>query len=145
MEILVDVTIRAILALGVNLAAQPGQLVEPIDTATLAAIQTAEATVSGDGSVSISADHQTLTINPPSAGYLATQAQIAAAKALRAQHRAALGALYANATANSAQITSDLAALATIVSALQAGTQPTAAQQVIIDRVLCRLLIVLAG
>ena len=41
-------------------------------------------------------------------------------------------------------MTSDLTALAALATALQAGTAPTAAQQLIIDRVLVRLVVMLA-
>ncbi len=67
----------------------------------------------------------------------------AAATALITQHATALNGLWASMTGNSALVNSDIAALNTIANALQGGTQPTAAQQLIIDRVYLRLLVLL--
>jgi len=75
----------------------------------------------------------------------AAAAALAAKLALIDQHHTALNGQYAALTATPATIAADLAAFATIVQALNSGTQPTAAQQVIILRVLCRMLVVLLG
>lgn len=119
-----------------------GRVIEDV-TAVLPAIEAALITVIGDGGVSISPDHQTITVIPPSAAWQQQHTATLAKRALVAQHIAALAPLYTTITASPTQIQNDLTALATIAVALQAGTQPTAAQQVIIDRVLVRLMIVL--
>lgn len=69
-------------------------------------------------------------------------AAYAASQALTQQHVAALAAIKEALTANAAGITSDLAALQTIATALQAGTQLTAAQVTIILRTIVRVLVV---
>jgi len=145
MEAAVISATRVVAALGVGLAPLAGQVVEELTDAVYAQLVADLATVTGNGSVTLSADHGTITVNPPSADYTANQAAIAAQIALVAQHRATLSALYASQTANTAQIAADLTALSTIMNALDAGTQPTAAQQVIIDRVYGRLFIILFG
>jgi len=145
MEAAVVSATRIVAAVGIGLAALAGQGVEELTDAVYAQLVADVATVTGNGSVTLSADHGTITVNPPSADYTANQAAIAAQIALVAQHRAKLAALYASQTSNAQQITDDLNALSTIMTALDAGTQPTAAQQVIIDRVYGRLFIILFG
>jgi len=143
MDATINTTTRAITQLGTSLVAATGGVVETLDDATLAQVLTALSTVIGDGNVSISADHQTITVNPPSAAWVQQNTVDTARLTLIAQHKAALAAQFATMNASPAQTQNDLTALATIATALQAGTQPTAAQQVIIDRVLVRLMIVL--
>ena len=143
MEVLVNTATNAVVALGSNLAPLPGCTVFTVSSAVYSAILTALRSVTGDGYVTLGADLVTVGSVAASAGWTTSQTAAAARRTLVAQHRTALAHLYAGATANSAQIAGDLTALQTIAGALQAGTVPTAAQQVIIDRVYLRLFIVL--
>jgi len=143
MELLLDAVTRRVLAYGDNLVAGAGQVVETLTAAELVNFQRAISQVQGDGYVTVSADHQTIAVVPPSAAWTAAQTALAAAQALQTQHRTALANLYATLTANSTLTGNDLTALTTIANALAAGTQPTAAQQLIIDRVYLRLLVIL--
>ena len=143
MDVLLTSATHGVLALGSGLVAGAGQEVVRVSSATYSAILTALASVTGDGYVTLGADLVTVGSVAASAGWTTSQTAAAARRTLVAQHRTALAHLYAGATANSAQIAGDLTALQTIAGALQAGTVPTAAQQVIIDRVYLRLFIVL--
>jgi hypothetical protein len=75
----------------------------------------------------------------------AAAAAKAATAALIEQHVQALAAQYAALTANPAGMQADILAFATICQALKNGVQPTTAQQLIIDRVLCRMIVILLG
>jgi len=143
MELLLDATTRRVLAYGDSLVAGTGQVVETLLPAELASFQAAISTVQGDGFVTVSTDHQTIAVVPPSAAWTAAQTALAAAQALQTQHRTALANLYSTMTSNGTLTSNDLTALSTIANALAAGTQPTAAQQLIIDRVYLRLLVIL--
>ena len=143
MELLLDTATRRVLAYGDSLVAGTGQVVETLVPAELVNFQAAIGKVQGDGYVTVSADHQTIAVVPPSAAWTAAQTALAAAVALKSEHKTALSNLYAALTANSTLTGNDLTALTTIANALAAGTQPTAAQQLIIDRVYLRLLVIL--
>jgi len=143
MELLLDAATRRVLAYGDSLVAAAGQVVEILTVAELVNFQTAISKVQGDGYVTVSADHQTITVVPPSAAWTAAQTALAAAVALKSEHKTALANLYVTLTSNGTLTSSDLTALTTIANALAAGTQPTAAQQLIIDRVYLRLLVIL--
>ena len=143
MDVLLTSATHGVLALGSGLVAGAGQEVVRVSSATYSAILTALQSVTGDGYVTLGADLVTVGSVAASAGWTTSQTAAAARRTLVAQHKTALAHLYAGATANSAQIAGDLTALQTIAGALQAGTVPTAAQQVIIDRVYLRLFIVL--
>lgn len=145
MEAAIRAADRAVRALGDNLAPLAGQVVEEVTAAVAAQIQTALASVQGDGYATLSADHATVAVVPPSAAWQAAQAHIKQGIQFKQQHVAALQPIYASITQDPAQMSADLAALSTIAHALQTGVQPTAAQQLIIDRVLVRLLVVIFG
>lgn len=143
MEVLVNTATNAVVALGSNLAPLPGCTVFTVSSAVYSAILTALRSVTGDGYVTLGADLVTVGSVAASAGWTTSQTAAAARRTLVAQHKTALANLFGGYTASAAAMQSDLTALATIATALAAGTQPTAAQQVILDRVYLRLFIVL--
>lgn len=144
MEVSIDQTTRAVQAIGVSIAALDNGVVEPISDEIAAAISALLPTLVGDGYVTIAADLQTTAVVGPSPSWTTAHTTAQAQLTIVTQHLAALQTLFPALTANSAQMSADLTALQTIAGALSAGTTPTAAQQVIIDRVLVRLVVILA-
>ena len=143
MDVLLTSATHGVLAMGSGLVAGAGQEVVRVSSATYSAILTALQSVTGDGYVTLGADLVTVGSVAASAGWTTSQTAAAARRTLVAQHKTALANLFGGYTASAAAMQSDLTALATIATALAAGTQPTAAQQVILDRVYLRLFIVL--
>jgi len=134
MQVALDGTTRRIYALG---GAYPGTVSVDVIDAVAAAITAALPQVQGDGYVTLAADLATVAVQPPSADWLTS------AEGIAAQHRQALAHVRAALTANGTTVSNDLAALQTIVTALQAGTPPTQAQLLALLRFLLRALAVL--
>ena len=144
MEVSIDTTTRAVQAIGTSIAALDNGVLESISDQVAAAIMALLPTLVGDAYVSLAPDLQTTAVVGPSPSWTAAHTTQVARSTIVNQHLAALQTLLPALTANSAQMSADLTALATIAGALSAGTTPTAAQQVIIDRVLVRMVVVLA-
>jgi len=134
-----------ILQVGIGLGPIEGAVNESLDPATAGEVVAALAQVVGDGGVVISADHTSVTVQPPSAAWAAAQQAATAQAALRSLHVEALAAIRPALVNSATAITNDLAALQTIVTALEAGTVPTAAQLPQLLRLLVRAMAVLNG
>jgi len=144
-ELSIRIIDRIVLQMGENLGELPGCVVEESTPEIDTQIQTLLAQVQGDGGVSISADHTTISIVPPSAAWTQLATAASAAAAIRQQHSAALDAIKAALTANSTLTANDITAIKTLITNLQAGTAPTQAQLLQLLRFQLRSLAVLNG
>jgi len=139
-EIAVRIADRVLLQIGAGLGIDPSWSVESLTPAVLASVQAALAQLSGDGYVTISADHTTITVVPPSATWIAQQAARATLAGYLSAHKSAFSALYSEIVKQNANFTADLTTAAAIIRAyIDNGTLPTASQQLLLLWVLIRL------
>ncbi len=142
MYVSVDTT-RIVRQIGTNLGDLTGCTIESVADAVAAQIQALLPQVVGDGGVILSADHTSVTLQAPSAAWVAANQIAQAASTTRAQHITALAALKPALTANATAITNDITAIQALIASIEAGTQPTAAQVLQVLRFMLRCLVVL--
>jgi len=139
MQASVLIATRIIQAIGTHLGADPAAVIEDLSDAVLAQVQAALAQVVGDGGVVLSADHTSVTVQAPSAGWLASNAAQQTLRGYIDDHRTKIAALYQYVQTQAAQFDADLTTAGQIIQAWIAGTTPTNAQVLVLIRVLIRI------